>query len=311
MSSIIYQHIALIHPINSTLLWKGNDIKDFEKALDARSKLIAKQLNDLDRSTGKKLMEDEKKSNRIGAGNGEGGNSMRLRGFLGGGEELSGRIGTRTDTVNKEQQGNGNSIRIAGGGKVGGKNYRGSDKHNSGKVVNGKGGHGNDEKDDSVRLKRPLDSDTLNSSTDFGHSGKILGGGGANDSTLNGIIDTSADGMDNRHGNVTLDSTIVGRTNGNNGKSGGGSNKSISVDTTLGMLVELDSMKNRLQGRDVAGEIPRLKTNSSLDDMIPDKSNPNNLGGNHANTGESIQQSNPSAPAMNAFGYPIASNHAR
>ena len=255
-------------------------------------------------------MEEDKKSNRIGAGHGEGANSLRLRGNGGGGEEHSGRIGTRSDaharsdTVNREHHGNSNSTRIAGGGKAGGKNNHGSDKHNSGKLVHGKGSHSNDDKDDSIRLKRPLDSDTLKSSTEIRHSGKILGGS-TSDTALNGIIDLPSDGMDNRHtlslrGNVTLESTNGGggKTNGSHGNVGGGMDTSISVDTTLGMLVELDSMKSRLQGRTLksgaggaGGEVSRLETPSSLEDMMPDSSSPN--------------------PAINVFGYPIASNHAR
>jgi hypothetical protein len=181
---IVSSHYTLVKLlINSSLspqlnlTRKGAEIKEFEKALDARSKQIARQLNELDKSTGKKMMEEDKKSNRIG----EGANSMRLRGSGGGGEEHSGRIGTRldthtrSDTVNREHHGSSNSARIAGGGKGGGKNKHGSDKHISGKLVHGKGTHGNDEKDDSIRLKRPLDSDTLISNSEIRHSGKIHG----------------------------------------------------------------------------------------------------------------------------------------
>ena len=310
-------------------------MKEFEKALDARSKSIAKQLNDLDKSTGKKIMEEDKKSNRIGAGHGEGGNSVRLRG----GEEISGRISTRPDThsrsdaVNREQHGNGNSTRIAGGGKAVSKKNHGSDKHNSGKQTHGKAAHGNDEKDDSFRLKVPLDSDLLLSSNEWGYSGKAAEEGTA----VNGTIDTPTGGIDNRHalswrGNSTPTSTTGG--GGDDVKlEGRVHDTTISVDTTLGMLEELDSMKNRLHERSAIGGagsgVSRVGTHSELSDMMPDMSSivmqPSQqhtiLGdhkggsGNHPITHITVESTptphSHSASATNIFGYPVSSNHAR
>ena len=357
-------------------------MKEFEKALEARSKNIAKQLNDLDKSQ-RKINDEDKRSNRIGAGNGEGGNSMRLRGG-GGGEELSGRIGTRPDAhANREQHGNGNSARIAGnsnstrvagnsnstrisgGGKVGGKKLHVSGKQSHGGGVGGRAGNGNDEKDDSIRLKTPVDSDALlSSSAEWGHSGKTGGGlpTGTGTGSTTAVHGTTTDDRDNRRklrgsGNTTP-TTATGSGHGGSGHGGGGGGGSggrvtaddsksvlgshegfISVDTTLGMLVELDSMKNRLQGQRGAHSgagvgagagagvgVLRVDTPSELDDMMPDMSlttvqpspHPVNLGdhkgGSGSGTVEAIPHS-PSTPTTNIFGYPVSSggtsNHVR